>query len=126
MRTYPRNSFERCVQVLRWLNEEFQIAEDGAWRLEFVDFIQRDEHGKESILGMVTEKGGKLVITVSAAGRFSRSHAIETVIHEAAHCKLWDTGRGLQHGPEFWKVFGRMMDAYDHHGREDSKSYYVD
>lgn len=48
---------------------------------------------------------------------------IETVIHEAAHAELYEKGLGIQHGDRFWKHFGRMRDAFEHHGELDSRSF---
>jgi len=50
---------------------------------------------------------------------------VETLIHEAAHAhaELWDKGLGFYHGDQFWIRYGRMQDAYDHHGWSDSKSF---
>lgn len=127
MRTRARNRFERCIQILRWLNEEFDIYEQGALRVEWVDRVQPCKRtGRDEVYGMVTERGGKLIMLLSERNNRTAAQAIDTMIHEAAHVALWDTGRGLLHGDEFWRVYGRMQDAYDHHGWQDSKSYYVD
>lgn len=127
MRTRARNRYERCVQVLRWLNEEFELAEEGALRFEWKTNLEPNKKtGKDSIYGITFERGGRLVIALSSQSCRTHAQAVETLIHEAAHVKLWDTGRGLLHGPEFWKVFGEMMDAFEHHGYEDSKGYFVD
>ena len=126
-RTYARNGFERCVQVLRWLNEEFDLFEAGAVRLELVDKLApHATTGKESLFGCVEESKGKLTIILSRTGCQSNAVLIDTLLHEAAHVALWDTGRGLLHGDEFWRTAGRFYDAYDHHGWQDSKSYFVD
>ena len=126
MRTYAKNRFERCVQVLRWLNEEFDLFEDGSLRFEFVDMIEATPQGKDALEGCVFEHRGKLVVQISARTCRTTSHAIAVLIPEAAHIALWSTGRGLLHGDEFWRTYGRMADAYDHHGCQDSKTYYVD
>lgn len=126
MRTHARNRFERCVQVLRWAIEEFEV-EEGTLRLEWVSMLSPCKRtGREQLYGETTEGRGKIIIRLSARSCATRSQAVETLLHEFAHALMWSTGRGLLHGPEFWQVFGRISDAYDHHGHEDSKSYFVD
>lgn len=120
MRTYARNRSERCVQVARWLNHEFDIWEEGAVRIEWVDEIE------EFIVGMTFERGHKLIVQLSRRLCPRKSDAVETLIHELAHVKLWDTGRGLRHGKEFWVTYGQMIDAYHERGFDDSKSYSVE
>lgn len=125
-RCRARNRYERCVQVLRWLMEEFEI-EDGTLRLEWCNLLAPDrETGKETVYGLTTEAKDRIVIRLSERGCRTTALAVETLIHETAHAYLWETGRGLLHGPEFWQILGRMSDAFDHHGHEDSKHYFVD
>jgi len=125
VRTYARNRFERCVQIARWLNHEFDIWEPGAVKLEWVDGIHIED-GKEWVCGVTFERGNKLIVQLSTRGCRTRSEAIDTLIHEAAHVQLWDVNRGLRHGKEFWVTFGRFMDAYHERGFDDSKSYAVE
>lgn len=111
-----RNRWERAVQVLRWIVDEFNLPPD--IRFEVVDQIDGDE-----TLGCVTEVGGRLVIRVSAKMCRSVNESVDVVIHEAAHAKLWHQGLGHLHGPKFWTTYGRMMDGFDHHGHMDSRTY---
>jgi hypothetical protein len=111
-----RNRWQRAVQVLRWLKDEFALPAD--LRFEVVESIDGDE-----VLGCVTENDGRLTVSLSAKMCRSVNEAVEVCIHEAAHVKLWDKGLGHLHGPKFWTTFGRMMDAFDHHGHLDSRSY---
>ena len=111
------------MQILRWHNEEFDLYEEGALRIKPVDILLDQDNSK--LHGCVQMGTDKLELVLVTRG-VTRSSMIETLIHEAAHVLLWDVGRGVTHGDEYWKLFGRMMDAYDHHGREDSKSYFVD
>lgn len=111
-----RNRWERAIQVLRWLTDEFRLPKV---RFEVVDEIDGDE-----ALGETAElEDGRLVISISAKMCRSVNEVVETTIHEAAHAKLWDKGLGQCHGPKFWTTYGRMMDAFDHHGHIDSKTY---
>ena len=127
MRTYARNRFERVVQVIRWLNEEFDIFEPGAVRIEWMETIAPiGPSGKDSVYGCVFERGHKLVVQLSKRNCATRHQAIETAIHEMAHVALWDAGRGCLHGKEYWVTYGRFIDAYNDRGYEDSKSYFVD
>ena len=126
-RTYARNTAERCIQIIRWANERFGIFEPGAVRFEYVNHIALDPiTGRETVCGMVDEWRGKLRLRISQRGNPTRACAIETLLHELAHIALWDVGRGLNHGDEFWLTYGRMVDEFHDRGVLDSKSYYVD
>lgn len=114
-----RNRWERAVQVLRWLIDEFNLPKD--MRLEVVSSIDGDE-----TLGCVFESGDRLVIRLSAKMCRSVNEAVDVCIHEAAHAKLWEKGLGHLHGPKFWTTYGRMMDSFDHHGHLDSRTYPVE
>ena len=120
MRTQARNRWERAVQVLRWLREEFDLPKDLGFR------VDSEIDGDEAIGETIEVDGGRLCVCLSAKMCRSVNEAVETTIHEAAHVKLWDKGLGQLHGPKFWTTFGRMMDAFDHHGHLDSKSYSVE
>jgi hypothetical protein len=111
-----KNRWERAVQVLRWLKEEFNLPADLQLRIE-------SEIDCDEVMGQVEEIDGKLVIFLSAKMCRSVNETLDTTIHEAAHVKLWEKGLGHLHGPVFWKTFGRMMDAFDHHGHMDSRTY---
>lgn len=111
-----RNRWQRATQVLRWLKDEFNLPKD--MRFEVVDEIDGDE-----VMGETEEVDGRLVIRLSAKMCRSVNETLDVVIHEAAHAKLWEKGLGHLHGPRFWTTFGRMMDAHDHHGHLDSRSY---
>lgn len=118
-RYVAKNGWERCVQVARWLRSEFKLPED--MTLELVDNIDGPD-----VLGEVVERsGGRLVIKISNKMCRSVHQKIEVLIHEAAHVKLYDRGLGYLHGPVFWTTFGEMMDAFDHHGHEDSRAFPV-
>ena len=116
-----KNRFERAVQVLRWLKSEFPLAR--VKRLEWVDDL-RDEDGDE-LCGRVVERGRDLVILLSRRSCPTTQSTVETVIHEAAHAhaELWDEGLGFYHGDAFWIRYGRMQDAYEHHGWSDSRAF---
>ena len=91
--------------------------------MESIDW--REGEG-ETTLGQTLEVRGRLTIQISEAGCRTRTQAIETTLHEAAHAKLWEEGTGLLHGDRFWRVFGRMADAYEHHGFMDSQAFRFD
>lgn len=114
-----KNRWERAVQVLRWLKDEFNLPADLQLRIE------TDIDGEE-VLGTAEEIDGRMVISLSAKMCRSVNEVVETVIHEAAHVKLWHKGLGHLHGPAYWRQYGKMMDAFDHHGHLDSRSYPVD
>ena len=115
-----RNRRDRCIQVMRWLKEEFDLP---ACRFEWMETIEWEEGKGEQTFGQTLEVRGKLTIQISQAGCRTYSQALETTIHEAAHVALWNEGLGLRHGDKFWRVYGRMMDAYEHHGSLDSRTY---
>lgn len=117
-----RNRFERAVQVLRWLKTEFPL--DRVRRIEWIEDL-RDEDG-EQLCGRVVERGKGLVILMSEKSCPTISTTIETLLHEAAHAELWDAGLGYYHGDRYWIHFGRMSDAYEHHGFSDSRTFEVD
>jgi len=112
---------ERCTQIARWANHEFDIWEPGAVRIEFVDEI---ENG--SACGITFERRGKVIVQIAKKGNPTRSMMIESLLHELAHVALWDVNRGLLHGKEFWITYGRIVDAYHDRGFQDSKSYSVE
>lgn len=119
MRTKARNRWERAIQVLRWLKEEFELPENLSFRV--VDHIDGDE-----ALGETSEEDGQLWITLSKKMCRSINETIETTIHEAAHAKLWNKGLGMLHGPKFSKIEGQMRDSFDHHGHLESRAYSVE
>lgn len=110
-----RNRWERATQVLRWLKDEFDLPAN--LRFEVVESLEDGD------LGETAEEDDRLVIRLSAKGCRSVNEAVEVCIHEAAHAALWSKGLGYLHGPKFWTTFGKMMDGFDHHGHEDSRSY---
>lgn len=118
MRTKARNRWERAIQVLRWAIEEFNLPKA---RLEIVEDIDLGETFGELVL-----RNGKPVIKLSARACRTTHDAVYNAMHEAAHLLLEEYGRGYEHGPSFWPVFGMIVDAYDHHGKSDSKSYSVE
>lgn len=119
MRTKARNRWERAVQVLRWLKEDFDLPKDLQFRV--VEDIDGDE-----ALGETVEEGGRLSVCLSAKMCRSVNEVVETTIHEAAHVKLWGRGLGQLHGPKFWTTYGRMMDAFALYGHQESRAYSVD
>lgn len=110
--------FQRATQILRWLRTEFPLPEN--LRLELKDEIT---YGGDPCYGLTDQVNGKTVIYMSNKMNRTTSQMIETLIHEAAHAELFDKGLGIMHGDRFWKHFGRMMDAYEHHGKLDSLSF---
>jgi hypothetical protein len=118
-----RNRHERSTQVINWLREEFDLPE---FNFEWVDAIDWMDGEGESTLGQTLEIRGELTIQISDTGCRTRTQAIETTIHEAAHVSLWEGGTGLLHGDHYWRCFGRMADAYEHHGFMDSQAFPVD
>ena len=122
MRYKAKNRHERAIQVLRWLKTEFRI--DRLKRIEWKPFLI-DENG-DQCHGWVVERGDDLIIQLSYKLCRTKSETIETVIHEAAHAYLWDKSLGYFHGDPYWIRFGRMRDAYDHHGWSDSQTFKVD
>jgi hypothetical protein len=119
-----RNRFERSVQVLRWVDSEWDFPLPVSLRWE--EKIPGDEEAPHGLHGYVEEDGGRLYVYLCAASNPSRSIAVDSLLHELAHCLLWAEGLGLRHGPRFWQQFGELMDAFDHHGFEDSASFPVD
>ena len=126
MRTRPRNRWERVTQVARWLNEEFDLYEEGAVLLRVEKVIEPDPGGRETTMGLTFEHRGRLVVALSERGCRTTHDAVSTILHEMAHVALWDTGRGLKHGKEFWITYGRFDDAYTERGYLDSQSYSVE
>ncbi len=121
LRMKAKNRFQRATQIVKWLKTEFKL--DSLKRLEWVDILV-DDDGKSQLCGCIEEESnGDLTITLSKRACSTTQVTIDTVIHEAAHAALWDTGLGMLHGDKFWKRYGRMMDAYEHHGYMDSKAF---
>lgn len=118
-----RTRHDRAVQVLRWLKETFPAKR--LKRIEWKDKLIDPSDGKECH-GWVAERGDDLIIQLSDKLCRTKSQTIETVIHEYAHAYLYDAGLGYFHGDKYWKWYGRMQDAYDHHGWSDSQSFKVD
>lgn len=115
----PRNRWERATQVFRWLVHEFDLPAD--LEIEFTAEIDGDE-----CLGDVVERGGRLLVRLSQRMIRTQTEAVETTIHECAHVHLYRAGVGHFHGPRFWSIYGQMMDAYDHHGFQDSRAFACD
>lgn len=118
MRTKPRSHWERAVQVGRWLKAEFRLPDNMG--MELVEDIDDGE-----TFGRVIERDGRLIILLSRRACRSRNDYVVNTIHEAAHVALQQHGVGDLHGPAFWRMYGKMMDAFDHHGFLDSQSYPV-
>lgn len=119
MRTKARNRWERAVQVLRWLEHDFKLPAQPF--IEIADEIDGDES-----FGEVKVRGDRLAVRLSRRLCRSTHAAVETTIHEAAHLKLYRRGIGHFHGPEYWKTYGEMMDAFNNYGFQDSRAYSVD
>lgn len=111
-----RNRWERAAQVLHWITEEFALPGD-----PFVE-VATDVDGDESF-GEVKDRSGRFAVRLSRKLCRSVAQTVETTIHEAAHIKLYRRGLGHFHGPVFWKTYGEMADAFDHHGFQDSRTY---
>lgn len=124
MRTRALNRFERCAQVARWVNHEFDLWDEGAVTIEWRP--RRLFYEGAEVKGLTFERGGQLVIQLSTVTCDRVDNSIETLLHEIAHVHLWDTGRGIRHGREFWVTFGSYSDAFDERGSADSRSYSVE
>lgn len=111
-----RNKWERAVQVLRWLIEEFNLPDD--IRIELVDDIDDGD-----TFGQVVERAGRYIIQLSSRACRTKHDMVYNTMHEAAHVFLQRHGLGDFHGPTFWTTFGMMVDAYDHHGHQDSQAF---
>lgn len=112
------NRFERAEQVLRWLKTEFPIPAETRMELR-----SRIIYEGEECLGLTGEDSRGLVIFLSERQNRTKAQMIETLIHEAAHAELYYEGLGIMHGDRYWRHFGRMMDAYEHHGKMDSQAF---
>ena len=118
-----KNRFERSIQIVAWLKTEFKL--DNLKNVIWVDVLF-DEDGSQLCGCVEDDEKGDLTITLSKSACSTRQLTIDTVIHEAAHAALWNTGLGMLHGDKFWKRYGRMMDAYEHHGYMDSRAFNVE
>ncbi len=118
-----KNRIERSVQVFRWLESEFDFP--NKLSLRWISDTRDDEY-PDGLMGYTTKEGRRNVIYLCHRNCRGHGQAIETLIHEAAHAYLWNQGLGYLHGPVFWQAFGEMMDAYDHHGRTESRAFSVD
>lgn len=110
--------FQRATQVLKWLQTEFPLPKP--LRLELKDRIF---YKGEECWGLTDRVGEKMVIYLSDKLCRTTPQMIEVLIHEAAHAELFDKGLGILHGDRYWKHYGRMMDAFEHHGKLDSQSF---
>ena len=120
-----RNVEERCAQILRWLESEYPCGRT-------VVLSWRKELGKGKIHwdGETTREGSVLRIILSRKSCRQWRYAIDTLIHEYAHCIQWgmaktETHEKLKHHPAaFWAQYGEISDRFNHdHGAEESKEF---
>lgn len=110
--------FQRATQVARWAMTEFKIPQDLRLELKLRIFYQNEE-----CWGLTYPVNGRMTIFLSDKMNPRTCDMVETVIHELTHAELYDQGLGIQHGPKFWKHYGRQRDAFDHHGKLDSLAF---
>lgn len=111
-----RNRWERAAQVFFWAQETFDLPEDTGFEL-----VSDIDGG--GTFGRLIERSGRYVIQMSSRACRTTHDAVYNTLHECAHLKLQREGLGDFHGPFFWKAFGELVDAFDAHGIEDSKTY---
>lgn len=120
-----RNRFERCRQVLRWLESEYPCGRKISirWHPEL-----RDKTGEWD--AHTVRNGRALEIHMSSRKCPTWTTAVDTLIHEYAHALLWGVSQqessdeSTHHPPEFWAAYGRISDRFHHdHGAEESCEY---
>lgn len=115
---------DRCEQILRWLKHEYPCGREVriGWRKQL--------GGKKPYDGETTRRGKTLWIMLSRRECSTYKYAIDTVIHEYAHCIQWGMAtietndKVPHHPPSFWAQYGEIRDRFDHdNGSEESRDF---
>lgn len=116
---------EECQLVLRWLEQEFPCGRPVKlrWRKELID-------GGHPLFGVTYRIGRGFEIYLSKKKCRRRRDAVETLLHEWAHCILWGPASieynkvALRRdhkgafGAQYWEIY----DRYFHEGgREEAR-----
>ena len=83
-----RNRRDRCIQVMRWLKEEFDLP---ACRFEWMETIEWEEGKGEQISQPSSRCAERLTIQISQAGCRTYSQALETTIR-GRPCRALERG----------------------------------
>lgn len=117
--------------MLRWLEQEFPCGRPVKlrWRKELTWF-DRDAQKHKQYFGHTAREGARLEIVLSRRMCRRRRDALETLLHEWAHCMLWgpatlDTNprhNDRQHKGAFGAQYWEIYDRYFHEGgREEAR-----
>lgn len=104
---------------MRWLVDEFDLPKN--IRMELVDDIDDGE-----TFGQVLSRRGRLVVQLSRRACKTTHDYVYNTIHEAAHVKTYKRRMKHDHDDPFWETHGRMVNAYDEHGKEEADGYPAD
>ena len=110
------NIRERIQQVAAWLSDEFpaQYPVEVRWVAYLSDGSFADSY-RESRRFVIRLSWRRL--------RRDRSIAIDTLIHEHAHCSTWLPHREEEHPTEFYGELKRIEDAWQSFGELESVAY---
>lgn len=118
---------QRCKQALRWMQHEWPCGRP--IRIRWVKELIDPDDG-EAFDADTLRHGNELVIRMSRRRNRTYYSAIDTLIHEYAHCLLWGMASveehpRLRHHPAaLWAQYGEIRDHWDHdYGWEQSKEF---
>ena len=89
-------------------------------------------NGKKSkaLYGSTDRDGAVLVLTINSRACSTWGLAIETLIHEYAHCRLWGMAQVEAsdkidaHGPDFWAEYGILYNMFNYLGGDRTSKRY--
>jgi len=122
---------ERCKQILRWCEATWPTPYPVkmVWKNELLDKEQKFKKD-QPYHGETFLQDGVLKIVVSRVKNSTYSIAIDTVLHEYAHCMDWRHARvergsnRIDHGPEWGIFYAKVYHAFHHdNGDEDSREF---
>lgn len=112
-----RTRAERCQQILNWLQEERPCG-----RPVTIRWVRWTGARTKQDYGCTDRSGGSLVISLNTRKCSTWDAAIETLIHEYAHCRLWGMAQVERsdkisaHDASFWAEFGTIYNMF-HYSR---------
>lgn len=122
-----RNRFQRCSQVLRWMEDKWPCGRkvNLVWKKEVID----EEDGAQ-LFGQTYRKDRHLVIELSERKNRDWITSLSTLRHEYVHCVLWGVASvehsdKISHHPNhFYSLLGEIENTFEHlGGHEESSSY---
>ena len=115
----------RCKQILEWMKDCRPCGRDV--KLCFVKYTSKEN---KSLYAQTVRNKNSLCIYMNLVKCSRHDVAIETLIHEYAHCRLWGLAKSElcekigDHGPEFWAEYGVIYNLFHYEdGDKESNSY---